>query len=145
MRLPAGRTALGLGGSGLVGRLVVYGEAWMLTAPSDTRYAVGVSGSIPNGIWMLEAGTAAAAAVARLIPDAGVRPQVAGQIAYRVTEGFSVTGTARALSDPDALRGQLTLQLTRSVGNADYSVSLTSLLGPEPRRDILTATVSYSF
>ena len=145
VRLPAGRTALGLGGSGLVGRLVVYGEAWMLTAPSDARYAVGVSGSIPNGIWMLEAGTAAAAAVARLIPDAGVRPQVAGQIAYRVTEEFSVTATARVLSDPDALRSQLTLQLARSVGNADYSVSLTSLLGPEPRRDILTATVSYSF
>lgn len=145
LRVPEGRTAFGLGGSGLVGRLVVYGEVWTLTAPSEARYAAGISGSIPNGIWILEAGTAAAAAVARLIPDAGVRPQIAGQIAYRVTEEFSVTGTARLLADPDALRSQLTLQLARTVGNADYSVSLTTLFGPEPRRDILTATVSYSF
>lgn len=145
LHLSEGRTAYGLAGSGLAGRLVVYGEVWMLTVPPEARYAVGVSGSIPNGIWTLEAGTAAAAAVARLIPDAGVRPQIAGQIAYRVTEEFSVTGTARVLADPDALRSQLTVQLARTVGNADYSLSLTSLLGPEPRRDIITATVSYSF
>jgi hypothetical protein len=145
LRLAEARTALGLGGSGLVGRLVVYGEAWWLTDPTEGRYALGVSGSIPHGIWTLEAGNAAAAAVARLIPEAGVRPQIAGQIAYTITEEFSVTGTARILADPDALRSQLTVQLARTVGNADYSVSLTSLLGPEPRRDIITGTVSYSF
>jgi hypothetical protein len=145
LALSGGRTAFGLGGSGLAGRLVVYGEAWTVTSPLETRYAVGVSGSIPNGIWTLEAGNAAAAAVARLIPETGVRPQVAGQIAYRVSEEFSVTGTARMLADPDAVRSQLTLQLTRTAGNTDYSLTLTSLLGPEPRRDIITATISYSF
>lgn len=145
LALPGGRTAFGLGGSGLVGSLVVYGEAWTLTAPSETRYAVGASGSIRKGIWTFEVGNAAAAAVGRLIPEAGVRQQVAGQIAYRVSEELSITGTARVLADPDALRGQLTVQLARTAGNADYSVSLASLLGPEPRRDIFMATVNYSF
>jgi hypothetical protein len=145
LSVPAGRTAVGVGGSGLVGTLVAYGEVWSLTAPADTRYAVGLSGSIRDGLWTVEAGNAAAAAVGRLIPDAGVAPQVAGQISYRITDELSVTGTARALVHPDALRGQLTVQLTRTVGSADYTVSVTSLLGPEPRRDILTATIAYSF
>lgn len=145
LMLSGERTALGLGGSGLVGGLVVYGEAWTLTAPSETRYAVGVSGSIPNGIWTLEAGYATAAAVGQVIPDAGVRPQVAGQIAYRLSAEFSLTGTARILADPGAVRSQLTVQVTRTAGNTDYSVSLTSLLGPEPQRDIITATINYAF
>jgi hypothetical protein len=145
LSLPLGRTAAGVGGSGLVGALVVYGEAWTLTAPAETRYAIGFSGSIRDGLWMLEAGNAASAAVARLIPGTGISPQLAGQISHRISDEVSVTGTARALADPDALRGQLTVHLTRTAGNADYTVSVTSLLGPAPRRDVLTATIAYSF
>jgi hypothetical protein len=145
LSLPFGRSAVGLGGSGLVGTLVVYGEVWSLSAPQETRYAVGISGSIRDGLWMLEAGNAAAAAVARLIPEGGIAPQVAGQIAYRISDELSVTGTARVLAAPGALRGQLTVQLTRTAGNTDYTVGVTSLVGPEPRRDILTATIAYSF
>src|SRR3989304_3937036 len=122
LTLSGGRTAFGLGGSGLVGRFVLYGEAWTLTAPSEARYAVGISGSIPNGIWTLEAGNGAAAAVGQVIPDAGVRPQVAGQIAYRRSDELSITGTVRVLSAPDALRSQLTVQGTRTAGKADCSV-----------------------
>jgi hypothetical protein len=143
--LPSGRTAVGVGGSGLVGTLVVYGEVWSLTGPPETRYAVGISGSIRDGLWMIEAGNAAAAAVARLSPDPGVSPQLAGQLSYRVSDEVSITGTGRVLSDSDALRGQLTVQLTRTVGNADYTLSITSLLGPDPRRAILLATIAYSF
>ena len=145
LTLSGARTAFGFGGSGLAGSLVVYGEAWTLTSPSEARYAVGISGSIPNGIWTLEAGRASAAAVGQVIPDAGVRPQVAGQIAYRLSEEFSVTGTARVLADPGAVRSQLTVQVTRTAGNTDYSMSLTSLLGPEPQRGIITATINYAF
>ena len=94
---------------------------------------------------MLETGNAAAAAVAEVIPEAGVRPQAAGQIAYRLSDDLAITGTARVLVDPDALRGQFTVQVSRTAGNADYSVSFTTLVGPQPRRDIITATVSYSF
>lgn len=145
LALAGGRAAAGLGGSGLAGHLVVYGEAWVLTAPDEARYAAGISGSIGNGIWMLETGNAAAAAVAEVIPEAGVRPQAAGQIAYRLSDDLAITGTARVLVDPDALRGQFTVQVSRTAGNADYSVSFTTLVGPQPRRDIITATVSYSF
>lgn len=145
LALAGGRAAVGLSGSGLVGRLVVYGEVWELTTPAEIRSAVGVSGSISNGIWTLEAGNAAAAAVARLIPDPGVMPQVAGQIAYRVSDELSLTGTARVLMDPDALRSQLTVQATRTAGNADYSVSVTALFGGGPSQGIVTATISYSF
>jgi hypothetical protein len=145
LSLPSGRGAVGLGGSGLAGTLVVYGELWSLSGPQETRYAVGISGSIRDGLWMLEAGNAASAAVARLIPDTGISPQLAGQISYRISDEVSVTGTARALAESEILRGQLTVQVTRTAGNADYTLSLTSLLGPEPRRDIVTAAIAYSF
>ena len=145
LSLPSGRTAVGLGGSGLAGTLVVYGEVWSLSAPQESRYAIGISGSIRDGLWMLEVGNAAAAAVARLIPDTGISPQLAGQISYRISDEWSVTGTARALAESDILRGQLTVQLSRTAGNADYTLSATSLLGPEPRRDILMVTMAYSF
>lgn len=134
-----GRTAYGLGASGLAGDLVVYGEVWSLNLPAESRYAVGVSGSIRDGIWTIEGGYGA--------PQPGYAPrrQLAGQIAYRLTEELTLTGTARAFADRDAWRGQATLQLSRVRGNTEYLVSLSALVGPEPVQGIITATVSFSF
>lgn len=134
-----GRMAYGAGISGLVGDLVVYGELWRLSSPDESRYAVGVSGSIAGGIWTIEGGYGAA------LPGAPPRLQLAGQIAYRLTEELTITGTSRIFSDPDALRGQGVLQLSRAAGNIEYSLSFAALLGPEPMQGVITAGVSITF
>ena len=51
--------AAGLGGSGLVGDIVVYGEAWLLANPWDGRGALGASGFWGDLLWTLEAAYAA--------------------------------------------------------------------------------------
>lgn len=139
LSITGARFAYGAGVSGLVGDLVVYGELWTLTAPSEARYALGLSGSFADGIWTVEGG------FAEELPGAVPRLQVAGQIAYRLTEELTVTGTSRIFFDPDALRGQAVLQLSHAAGNTEYSVSLAALLGPEPMQGVLTAGVSVSF
>ncbi|MCS7068730.1 MAG: hypothetical protein RMK51_04250 [Meiothermus sp.] len=52
------RPVVGLGGSGTVAGLVVYGEGWLLLNPSEARYALGLSGSLGEGWWTLEGGYA---------------------------------------------------------------------------------------
>lgn len=52
------RWVLGLGGSGTVAGLVVYGEGWLLLNPLEARYALGLSGSLGEGVWTLEGGYA---------------------------------------------------------------------------------------
>ncbi len=134
-----GRTAYGMGASGLLGDLVVYGELWRLTAPSEARYAAGLSGGIKDGLWTLEAGYAA------VLPGALPRLQLAGQVLRRFGEDLTVTGTAQVFFDPDAYRGQATVELSKIVGNATYGISLSALVGPEPTQGIITATYRLSF
>lgn len=45
----------GLGGSGLVGDTVLYGEAWLLARPWDGRGALGASGFWGELLWTVEA------------------------------------------------------------------------------------------
>ncbi|HET6948575.1 MAG TPA: hypothetical protein VFJ45_12265, partial [bacterium] len=78
-------------------------------------------------------------------PPPPPRLQLAGQIAYRLTEDLTVTGTSRIFADPDALRGQAVLQFSWAAGNTEYSVSLATLLGPEPMQGVITAGISVSF
>lgn len=139
--MPApGRLAVGLSGSGLAGNLVVYGEVWALTAPAGSRYALGISGSIPSGLWTVEAGYAAPE------PGTPARQQLAGQMAYRVSEEVTLTGTVRVFADPDATRGQVVVQFTRTAGNnMEYAVALAAALGPEPVWGLLTTMVRFSF
>ncbi len=51
--------AAGLGGSGLLGDIVVYGEAWLLSNPWDGRGALGASGFWDDLLWTVEAAYAA--------------------------------------------------------------------------------------
>jgi hypothetical protein len=144
----AGRTAFGVGASGLVRALVLYGEAWTLSAPSETRYAVGASGSLTDGLWTVEAGYGAAAvgALARVWPVGGpARWQVAGQVVRRLGGEVVATATARVLSDLDALYGQVSVDVSRSIGEATYSVALLTLLGPEPLQSGVLASVRFAF
>ncbi|CAN5895288.1 hypothetical protein BH24DEI2_BH24DEI2_04780 [soil metagenome] len=50
---------VGSSGSGLVGDVVVYGEAWLLTNPWDGRGALGASGFWGDLLWTVEAAYAA--------------------------------------------------------------------------------------
>jgi hypothetical protein len=143
-----GRAAVGAGASGLIGSLVVYGEIWSLTAPSETRYAAGLTGSIRDGLWTVEAGYAAAltGALARLQPGgAPARLQLAGQVMRRFGEDVAASATARVFSDPDAYRGQAVLEITRTAGDAAYTAALILLVGPEPAQAVATAGVRFSF
>ena len=51
---------MGLGGSGLVGDSVLYGEAWLMTRPWDGRGALGASGFWGELLWTVEAAYAPA-------------------------------------------------------------------------------------
>ena len=51
--------AAGLGGSGLLGEIVVYGEGWLLSDPWDARGALGLSGYWGDLLWTAEAAYAA--------------------------------------------------------------------------------------
>lgn len=53
------RFAAGLGGSGLVGDIVLYGEAWLLSEPWDGRGALGLSGYWGDLLWTTEVAYAA--------------------------------------------------------------------------------------
>ncbi len=137
--LHGGRTALGLGGSGLLGTLVVYGELWSLTDPQEWRYAAGVSGSVPDGLWTVEYGYASA------VTGALPRHQIAAQLVQQYGPEVALTVTGRLFADPDAYRSQVSLELSRAVGNLEYTVNLLTLLGPEPAQAVLGAGLRLFF
>ena len=89
------RFVAGLGGSGSLGDLVVYGEGWLLTDPVKARGALGVTGYLRDRLWTIEG------AYAPLEPDA-LAPElspaalrVAGQITVLQDEGSSLDLDAR--------------------------------------------------
>ena len=49
-----GQAVLGLGGSGLLGDVVLYGEAWLLSAPFSARGVLGVTGFAGDSLWTVE-------------------------------------------------------------------------------------------
>lgn len=134
----SGRTALGLGGSGLAGSLVVYGEVWTLTAPTEWRYALGASGSVRNGIWTLEAGDTSAR------PGAARRRQVAAQIAGRAGPDLSWSLTGRGFFDADAVRTQASLELVRTWGRYEFTLTVGGEFGPQPPAGLIGAVLRIS-
>lgn len=121
------RFIAGLGGSGAVGNLVVYGEGWLLTRPVEARGAFGVTGSIRNRLWILEA------AYAPLEPDA-LAPDP-GPAASRVA------GRIILLQDED-----LNLDLEARVGFLDIGVVFSPRLGyTAPGDEVFTASFGGRF
>ena len=101
-----GGFAVGLGGSGLVGDIVVYGEAWLLTDPWDGRGAVGASGFAGDLLWTAELAYAAdpLETTFRLDPDstappnvlnpAKAYPQLSGRLSLPVGDAGSLESNA---------------------------------------------------
>jgi len=69
----------GLGGSGLVGDLVLYGEGWLLLAPLAGRGAVGLSGFLGDGLWTIEVAFAPLPSSVPLPGGPTAIPQLQGQ------------------------------------------------------------------
>lgn len=134
-----GRTALGLGASGLLGRLVVYGEIWALTAPVDWRYSVGLSGSVKGGFWTVEA------AYASVLPGLPPRRQVAAQLAQQLSDDLSWRLTVRAFPDPDAVRTQAGVEFTRTFAATELTLLLGGQFGPEPPQGLIRTVLRISF
>jgi len=134
---PSGRPTFGLGGSATIENLVLYGEVWALTNPTEWRYALGLSGSLGDGLWTLEGGNAAPAA------GQAVRHLLAGQITLPQDQDSSWNLLAQLWFDPDALRGQLGLGFTTGSSDTQLSVSAGAQIGPQP--PALTLKIALSF
>ena len=137
----------GLGGSGLVSDVVVYGEAWLLTDSSFTdfsgRGALGLNGNLATGTWTLEAAYLTPSntslkddddvAPAQLSPTADPRPAVLGQVALPLgDEGdMSLSLTGNTFFDPDAVRGGIGVSYTL-LSDAELNLAVGARFGPEP-------------
>lgn len=119
------RVIIGLGGSGTLADLVLYGEVWMLGWPPDWHYALGLSGAWGDGIWTLEGGRAAPSA---LEP---VRPLLAGQLSLPEGEEASWNVLGKLLFG-DALRLQAGIGYTLAIDDAQLESTLIAQIGPEP-------------
>lgn len=130
---------IGLGGSGLVAELVLYGEAWLLTDPLDGRGAVGLSGYLDAGSWTLEAAyLSPGEASLKDDPDAepqrlsaaqadpsGTRPAVLGQLAWPLGDAgdSSVSFFGSTFFDPDAVRAQASAMYSLTTNDREMSLT----------------------
>ena len=146
----------GLGGSGLVEGVVVYGEAWLLSDAEFTnvsaRGALGFNGNLATGTWTLEAAYLAPGLTslkddddltpAQLSSAVKPRPAVLGQIALPLgDEGdMSLSLTGNAFFDPDALRSGVGASYTL-LGDSELTLGAAARFGPEPTVATLSLSV----
>lgn len=134
----------GLGGSGLISDVVVYGEAWLLTNPGFTdlfgRGALGLNGNLATGTWTLEGAYSSPAT-----PEQGEAPAqlspvtLLGQFALPLgVEGdANISLTGNASFNPNT---PFNLNTTRSGVDVAYTILADAELtfgvgagsGPEP-------------
>ena len=133
--------AAGLGGSGLVGDVVVYGEAWLLTNPWDGRGALGASGFWGNLLWTAEVAYAADLLDTAteteldfeetLFNVANAYPQLLGQFSLPVGDAgnldlnFSLGLTDSVLGNASALQVLGSLLYTHSENDYQLTVGPT--------------------
>lgn len=128
------RWVLGLGGSGTVAGLVVYGEGWLLLKPLEARYALGLSGSLGEGVWTLEGGFAAAQ------PQLPPKAFLAGQWVLPQDEG-AAWGLLAWLQLENPLQTRLAVSHTHTLPDHQLHSALAIELGPQPWRLWLSLTV----
>lgn len=118
------RWVLGLGGSGTVAELVIYGEGWLLLEPLEARYALGLSGSLGEGVWTLEGGYAS------LLPLQPVGYFLAGQVLLPQEEASWVLQAYLPLDDP--ARWLLSVRYTLGQPDLELSTGFSAQGGPTP-------------
>ncbi len=136
----------GVGGSGAVGDLVVYGEGWFLTDSADVRGAFGVTGFLGSRLWTVEA------AYAPLITEAFERgedllpaaPRLAGQMALFQDEDSSLELDARVGFPDTGVQVVPTLSYT-ALGDQELSAVLGARFGETPTAVSLGVSVRSFF
>lgn len=118
------RWVLGLGGSGTVAELVIYGEGWLLLEPLEARYTLGLSGSLGEGVWTLEGGYAG------LLPLQPAGYFLAGQVLLPQEEASWVLQAHLGLDDP--ARWLLSVRYTLGQPDLELSTGLSAQGGPTP-------------
>ena len=89
--------SLGLGGSGLLGEIIVYGEGWLLSTQAEGRGALGLSGFWDDRLWTLEL----AYAPTLFTVSQETLAQLLGQISLPLEQNSSATiSTAVSLAAP---------------------------------------------
>lgn len=126
LTLSQGRVGAGLSGSGLLADLVLYGEAWLLTNPLDTRGALGLSGSEGSLMWTIEGAYLADT------PTQEARPIILAQLDAQHGERGEWRLAGRSAFDPDGVRGQLSASYTRLERERDITLRASGQFGPEP-------------
>lgn len=106
------RPGIGLGGSGLLGDTVLYGDLWLLFTPTEFRGALGASGFWGDALWTLEA----AYAPNPLVQSETPFPQLLGQISIPQGMSGSWEGTAGAGLVNSLLTGDSQLALLATAG-----------------------------
>lgn len=119
------RWVLGLGGSGTAVGLVVYGETWLLLEPLEARYALGLSGSLGDGVWTLEGGYAS------FLPTLSPQHFLAGQWVLPQSEDRRWSLIAYVFFEP-ALYSQLAASHTYVLENYQLDSTLTAQFGALP-------------
>ncbi len=113
----------GLGGSGSLGDLVVYGEGWLFTDPVNARAALGVTGYLGDRLWTVE-GAYAPLEPDALAPDLGsAAPRLAGQITVLQNEDRGLELDARVGFPKTGAQVNPTLSYTAS-GDQELTASL---------------------
>lgn len=114
------RLVTGVGASGLVGSLVLYGEAWSLPDEDGLRYALGASGYAGEFLWTGEIARAPSPLAAGM-PD----EFAAFQVAYSPTLGaaFTLDGAVGLQQEPPAMLG-LGAVLELLPGRADLEAAV---------------------
>lgn len=110
----------GLGGSGLVGDVVVYGEAWLRTRPWDGRGALGASGFLGDSLWTVEA------AYAPLTVGADPVPHLAGTTSLVQTEDRTLEGGLTVAWPREGPEVRPRLAYVRSSGDSETSLALAA-------------------
>ena len=123
----------GVGGSGAVGDLVVYGEGWFLTNTANVRGAFGVTGFLGSRLWTVEAAYAPFITEAfergeDLLPAA---PRLAGRIAFFRDEDSSLKLDARVDFPDTGVQVVPTLSYT-ALGDQELSAVLGARFGETP-------------
>ena len=84
----------GMGASGLVGTVVVYGEAWRAAGEEGLRGSVGATGYWGEAVWTLELARASFPAVRSPGPASPPGLLAAAQLAYAPGSGWTVVADA---------------------------------------------------
>ncbi|MEZ4629757.1 MAG: hypothetical protein R2880_03410 [Deinococcales bacterium] len=123
----------GLGGSGLLGDIVIYGEGWFLLNRSVTideiesqrneiLASLGATGYLGDGIWTLEG-----AYLPSLI-SSDAHPQLAGQLSFPYGESGNWSLDLRALFVSEGAAGGFALSYTEALADRNVTLSLSSQL-----------------